>query len=232
MTLGFSQYDRRNYPILEVRDGYRLWAPTYDDGLGAGDLDLALLTGLRAVDWAVARAVDLACGTGRMGTWLRDHGAAHVDGVDLTPEMLALAEERGVYAQTLCEDIRETSLPAGQADLVLNVLSVEHLPELPPFYDEVARLLRARGVFVLVGYHPHFLLRGIPTHFRHREEGNIAIENHIHLFSDHTSTARALGFELLELAERVVSDEWVERQPSWERHRGHPVSFAMVWRRA
>src|SRR5687768_2156566 len=131
-----------------------------------GELDYALLARIRSIDWhRQHRAADLACGTGRIGRWLRARGVSWVDGVDVTGEMLALARAGGVYARTVQADMRETTLPGAAYDVVISVLAVEHLPEVAPLYREAARLARASGFFVLLGYHPFFLLNGIPTHF-------------------------------------------------------------------
>ena len=65
--MDFTPFDARHYRTLPVRDGYREWAATYDNGV-LDELDLRLLARLAAVDWArVGRAMDLACGTGRIG---------------------------------------------------------------------------------------------------------------------------------------------------------------------
>jgi SAM-dependent methyltransferase len=230
MSLKYGPYDQRGYPTVNVVDGYRLWSAHYDTDV-TEDLDVHLLDRLETVSWAVDHAVDLACGTGRIGAWLGERGSRSVVGVDLTPEMVERARARGVHERVLLEDIRRTSLPDGAADLVTNVLSVEHLPELGPFYGEVARLLRPGGTAVVVGYHPHFLLNGIPTHFK-SGGAPVAIENTIHLFSDHVAAARANDLALRELLERVVNDEWVARAPGFRRHLGRPVSFALVWQRS
>jgi len=227
MALDFSRYDQRNYPTVDVREGYRRWSATYDQRM-TEDLDIWLLGRLSTVSWAVDRAVDLACGTGRIGAWLAARGARRIDGVDLSPEMLERARTRAVYADLHCADIRQTPLPDGVAALVVNVLSIEHLPALAPFYGEVARLCRPGAAAVVVGYHPHFLLNGIPTHFPDGE-GQVAIENTIHLFADHVREARAVGFVLRELEERVIDDQMLERVPSYGRHAGRPASFALVW---
>ncbi len=227
MSLKYEPYDQRGYPTVDVREGYRRWSEHYDGDVSE-DLDVHLLERLETVTWAVDRAVDLACGTGRIGAWLAARGARAVTGVDLTPEMVERARARGVYDQVLLEDVRATSLPEHAADLVVNVLSIEHLPELSPFYGEVARLLRTGGTAVVIGFHPHFLLNGIPTHFK-ADGVKIAIENTIHLFADHVTAARRAGLALRELSERVVDPDWVARAPGYHRHVGRPVSFAMVW---
>jgi SAM-dependent methyltransferase len=231
MALSFSRYDTRRYITVPVRQGYAGWAPSYDAQMD-GQLDLALLERMTHVDWAAIRsAVDLGCGTGRTGAWLAERGAVSIQGVDLTPEMLVRARRRGVYQTLLEEDACATSLPTGVADLVVSCLVVSHVPELGPAYDEADRLLRPGGSFVLVGYHPFLLLEGVPTHFHARGGEPVAIRNHIHLMSDHVQSGIARGWNLAEMLERIVDDDWIDRAPRWARHRYKPVSFAMVWQK-
>jgi SAM-dependent methyltransferase len=197
-------------------------------------MDLALLERLD-LDWAaVRRAADLGCGTGRTGSWLASRGVGEIDGIDLSPGMLEAARARGVYASLREGEVGDTGLEGGAYDLVVSCLVDEHLADLAPLYAEAARLARPLAPFVLVGFHPHFIVAsGMPTHFDDAESGeSLAIETHVHLLGDHVAAGRAAGLELRELQERVVDDEWVALKPKWERFRDHPISFAFVWRRA
>src|SRR5262245_31093753 len=230
--IDFSRFDRRHYHTVPVRDGYREWLPHYEDTV-QDEMDVALLEALTAPAWStVERAADLGCGTGRTGAWLRARGVARVDGIDLTPEMLAVARARGVYAQLLDADLAASGLPGGAYGLVTTCLVDEHLTDLHPLYREASRLLAPDGRHVLVGYHPHFIMTaGVPTHFDRRPGEPVAIETHVHLTSDHVLAARETGLELIEMRERLVDDRWIALKPKWEQYRDHPVSFAMVWRR-
>jgi SAM-dependent methyltransferase len=228
--MDFKPFDARHYPTLGVSEGYGEWARTYDDVV-QDEMDLRLLARL-GVDWAAARRVlDLACGTGRIGVWLRAQGVAMLDGLDFTPAMLARARERGIYDELMQGDVRATGLPDAAYDLALMVLADEHLDELGRLYREVARLTAAGGYFVLVGYHPHFMLNGIPTHFNREGGQPVAIETHVHLMSDHVKAAHRAGFALAELEEGLVDQDWLAKKPKWARYEHHPVSFAAVWRR-
>ncbi len=184
-TMDVSRYDARNYRTVSVRDGYGEWAATYEDPV-LDLLDLRLLERLESVPWErQRRAADLACGTGRIGVWLRQRGLIEIDGIDLTPEMLDRAREKGAYASLSLSDIGATSFPSDAYDLTTAVLVDEHLADLAPMYREAARITRPGGYFVLVGYHPFFLINGIPTHFDSASGEPLAIECYVHLFSDH-----------------------------------------------
>lgn len=224
----FARFDARHYPTLGVREGYAAWAPTYEDTV-LDLMDLRLLERLQ-IQWrAAGRVLDLACGTGRIGAWLRAKGVQRIDGVDLTPQMLAKARDKGVYEGLTVGDITDTGIPSDRYNLITQSLADEHLPDLGPLYAEAFRLARPGGGFVLVGYHPWFLMSGIPTHFDRAPDEPVAIESHVHLFSDHVRAALGAGWRLATLEEGVIDDAWVARKAKWEQHRDRPVSFAFVW---
>jgi SAM-dependent methyltransferase len=225
-------YDKRRYPIVEVREGYGEWVSTYEQTV-YDLMDLRLLERLRAVDWSAARSVlDLACGTGRVGVWLRRRGVTvDIDGVDITPEMLDVARKRRIYRDLSIADVASTGASAETYDLCIQSLADEHLPDLEPLYREVARVTRTGGQFVLVGFHPQFLMAGVPTHFNRASGEPITIRSYVHLFSDHVKCAHAAGWSLLEMDEGLVDDAWLQRKPKWDAYVGLPISFAMVWRR-
>jgi SAM-dependent methyltransferase len=145
--------------------------------------------------------------------------------------MLERARAANVYDRLLVRDMTDTGLEPGAYDLVTEVLGDEHLRDLGPLYREAGRLLAQGGHFVIVGYHPHFLMLGIVTHFDRPSGQPVAIESHVHLTSDHVAAAHAAGLRLIEMVEGVIDDAWIGEKPKWAAYRHHPVSFAMVWRR-
>lgn len=80
---------------------YDEWAASYDTDL-VEDLDYVawrdagdIFAGL--VEDRSLRVLDVACGTGLAGEYLRSMGYQHIDGADFSREMLALATKREVY---------------------------------------------------------------------------------------------------------------------------------------
>lgn len=231
----FKRFDRRDYMTVDVRRGYGEWAATYEDTVHDA-MDIELLDDLRAIDWASARrAVDLGCGTGRTGAWLRERGVAAVDGVDgvdVTPEMLARARGRGIYDRLVEADVTATGLPGGAYDLLTTSLVDEHLSELGPLYAEALRLATPGASYALAGIHPQFLMAsGIPTHFDRPDGEGVAIDTHLHLLSEHVGEGLAAGWALAEMSERLVDEAFLDVKPKWTALVGHPFAFALVWRR-
>ncbi len=142
-----------------------------------------------------------------------------------------MARARGVFRTLVEADVAATGLASGAYDLVTTSLVDEHLADVRPLYAEAARLLRPGGTYVIVGFHPHFIMAsGMPTHFDDADGSPVAIETHVHQLSDQVAAAHAAGFTLAELRERLVDEAWVALKPRWDALRGHPVSFAAVWR--
>lgn len=237
MAQRFAQYDSRGYRTLDMAAGYSAWAPSYDATMD-DHLDLPLLGSTASVDWSgVAAAVDLGCGTGRIGAWLKARGVRQVDGVDASAAMLQRAAAKGIYDRLTHAEATATGLGGADYDLAISSFAACHLADLNGLYAEAARLIGPRGRVVLVDYHPFMLLKGVPTHFEAPTGEPIAIANVVHLFSDQVQAGRRAGLTLLELREQLVDGEWVRQnrllfgEPRLESHLGHPVSFAMVWAR-
>lgn len=95
-----------------------------------------------------AAALDLGCGSGLCGVELRAH-CEHLAGVDVSAQMLARARAHGVYdALAQAEVVAHLqSLPAGTLDLVVAGDVFIYLGRLDAVFAEVARVLRAGGLF-------------------------------------------------------------------------------------
>ena len=226
----FSDFDARRYRTVDVRTGYAEWVASYEQTV-QDTMDVALLERLSSIDWGRVRlAADLGCGTGRTGAWLAQRGVGTIDGVDLTPEMLVVARDKGLYRGLVEADLAATGLPSAAYDLVSACLVDEHLPEVQPLYREAFRLARPAGWLVLVGYHPQFIMAaGMPTHYTSRSGEQVAIDTHLHLLSDHVTAGLQAGWTLREMKERVIDESYLAHKPKWARFRNQPIAFAFAW---
>jgi predicted TPR repeat methyltransferase len=90
---------------------YAEWASTYDeDVFGAlgvtGSARIAeLLVGVLADP--AQPVVDLGCGTGAVGQRLAQLAVTTIDGLDLSPEMLTVAERTGAYRSLMVGDLND-----------------------------------------------------------------------------------------------------------------------------
>ncbi|MEE6168973.1 MULTISPECIES: class I SAM-dependent methyltransferase [unclassified Mycolicibacterium] len=94
-----------------------------------------------------AAVVDLACGTGSAALAAAAAGA-HVTGVDLTAELIAIAQQKPAAdtVRWVVADAADTGLPAAEFDAVVSNMGTIFV-EPQSLVAEVSRLLRADGVF-------------------------------------------------------------------------------------
>ena len=105
---------------------------------------------LRALpDVSGKEVVELGCGTGYFGAWLKRRGARSVVGVDVTPAQLDTARrmnaEFGLGLQFLLENAERTSLPDASFDLVFSEYGASIWCDPKLWLAEAARLLRPGG---------------------------------------------------------------------------------------
>jgi predicted TPR repeat methyltransferase len=91
---------------------YDSWAADYDhdvfEVMGFVGTDrIADLLAAHAPD-RVQPVIDLGCGTGAAGVRLAHHGFGSIDGVDISPAMLDVAAQLGVYRHLLTADLTQS----------------------------------------------------------------------------------------------------------------------------
>lgn len=93
--------------------------------------------------------LDAACGTGYGSSLLRRYGAAHVTGVDLSPEALAEARARHAAPGVTYVQADLLDLPfARPFGAVVSFETIEHLDEPDLALDALTSVLRPEGVLV------------------------------------------------------------------------------------
>lgn len=95
--------------------------------------------------------LDLGCGTGENLVPLVKRGA-EVIGIDISPDLVELARERlhsyGLTATLRDGSAYDTGLADESVDVVFSMALLHHL-DLPPARNEVYRILRPGGLFIL-----------------------------------------------------------------------------------
>ena len=95
--------------------------------------------------------VDLACGHGALIYCLQQSGFQNVNGVDISPEQIALAHDLGIYSAT-CHDIGSFLSEHTKAfDVIFLMDILEHLEkgELLGLLDQVSEALRTGGTVII-----------------------------------------------------------------------------------
>ena len=97
--------------------------------------------------------VDLGCGSGENIPLLAKRGAAHVIGIDISPDLLSVAAERLRQSDTKAElreaSVYDTGLQSESVDAIFCIALLHHL-DLAKARNEILRILRPGGVMVVM----------------------------------------------------------------------------------
>lgn len=137
----------------ELAKAYAAWSSQYDVETAAAGYALpfyivAWLT--RHVSAGDGPLLDAGCGTGLSGPYVAALGYGQIDGLDMSPEMLALARSRGVY-RDLKQGVLGETLPwtdgAFAAIFSTGVFTEGHAPASA--MHELARITRPGGHIIV-----------------------------------------------------------------------------------
>lgn len=101
-----------------------------------------------------ADVLDVGCGTGTVIELLHEkYPDAHYVGLDLTPDMIAVAQAKSLNGcGFVVGDAEDLPFPANSFDAVLSSNSFHHYPNPEKFFAGVARVLRPGGRLILRDY--------------------------------------------------------------------------------
>ena len=143
----------------DARRLYAGWAETYDSGF-AVEMDFHLP---RKVAEEFVRAggtgpvLDFGCGSGLCGERLAGLGVGPIDGVDLSPEMLAVAARKGIYRSLTEGNILDgLELPAGGYAGIVSSGTFTHGHVGPEAIDVLLRFAMPGSLFSLSINAKHF----------------------------------------------------------------------------
>ena len=121
---------------------------------------------------------DIACGTGYGSLMLARAGAKRVHGMDLSPEAVEFCNEENdapnvIFTTANAQDL--SGIPDSTFDVVVSFETIEHLPSMEAYLDEMSRILRPGGSFLVstpdrrIGSVLYWLFRRPQNRFHVRE---------------------------------------------------------------
>jgi ubiquinone/menaquinone biosynthesis C-methylase UbiE len=221
-------------PERSVHDGYADWSKTYDrPGNPLIHLEETVLLPLLAA-LPPGRALDAACGTGRVSGHLAAAGH-EVVGIDTTPAMLERARAKVPSARFV--EGRLEGLPVDDAsfDLAVCALALDHFTEIGPAIGELARAVRPRGRVILTDIHPAMVHLGGQAAYVDEHGAWAFVRAHPHLHCDFLRAFAASGLDVEELIEPLPDQGWFEMQVPWTlapdafRRAFEGIPAAIVW---
>lgn len=139
------EYDDKFVALLETVWGEGFLSP-------GGPDEVALI--LEASDIRGKHVLDIGCGVGGIDVLLvREHGAAHVTGIDVEAPVLAHARDRArrekLTASLTFRRVDPGPLPFSDAsfDVVFSKDAMIHIPDKQDLFAEVQRVLKPGGIF-------------------------------------------------------------------------------------
>lgn len=130
---------------------YQKWAQDYDhqmlDELGyTSPTTIAQLLSQHLSD-SDAAVFDVGCGTGLTCVYLAEKGYRNLDGIDLSPDMVRVARQRGIYRELLVGDVNQRlEREDASYDGVISSGTFTHGHVGPEPLDEIFRILKPGGI--------------------------------------------------------------------------------------
>ena len=212
--------------LVSTQEGYDRWSAIYDtDGNPLIALEEPLVDQLLG-DITNRQAIDLGCGTGRHAIRMARAGA-RVEAVDFSEKMLIQARTKSDGLQIHYQALNVLSrlpFPDHSFDRVVCGLVLDHIPTLEQFFDEMHRLCKPGGPYVVM--HPAMMLRvqalWDPKTIRS------ATSKSAHQISDYVMAALATGHRLHHLSEHAIDQELANKIPRGQRYVGWPILLLMA----
>jgi ubiquinone/menaquinone biosynthesis C-methylase UbiE len=145
---------------------------------------------VRGVD--PGRALDAACGTGRLTRVLVDLGH-EVTGVDSSAAMLERARANVPEAAYQHASLLQLPFCDGSFDTVCCGLALTHVPALQPVINQLARVLRDGGRLLISDIHPFAVAVGSHAFFRYSDGSRGVVRNELHWHGEYLDAFSTAG---------------------------------------
>lgn len=187
---------------MDVRESYDSAAEAYAGHLAAEltgkPLDRHLLNRFAEDTRGRGLVADLGCGPGHVARYLQEQGV-DVTGIDLSPEMVAVARRLNPGLSFRVGDMRRLDLPDASLAGAVAFYSIVHFEpaELPAVLIETRRTL-APGGLALIAFH----IGDQVVHVEDLFGARVSLDFRFHLPHEVVEALRSAHFEVIEQVER------------------------------
>ncbi len=166
---------KRKRRVYNSEEGYNIYASDYDASLQylnsfEKDSVFKLLGDLRG-----KKVLDIGCGTGRIIEELKQRGA-EVVGLDVSEKILEIAKKKFCDVEFVLGNVNDLPFEDESFDLVLGLFLIVHLKNLEKPFEEIYRVLRPGGRFILSNINQK---KAPKLKLKNRDE--IVIKSHYHI---------------------------------------------------
>ena len=154
----------------QVVEFYSKWADDYDyqmlDELGyisPTTIAQLLIDRLPQKD---TRVFDIGCGTGLIGRFLHRQGYTQIDGIDLSPDMVRIAQDRNIYRQVMVADLNQPLVIADDTyGAAISSGTFTHGHVGPEPLEEIFRILSPGGILACTVHRDLWQTEGFESKF-------------------------------------------------------------------
>ena len=154
----------------KIVDFYRKWADEYDHQM------LEVLKYISPISIAQllcdylsdkkAQILDIGCGTGLTCKFLHQQGYDTLHGVDLSPDMVRVAQDRNIYQRAIVADVNQPLAFADSSyDAAISSGTFTHGHVGPEPLDEIFRILKRDGILACTVHNDLWQSHGFETKF-------------------------------------------------------------------
>jgi SAM-dependent methyltransferase len=198
------------------------------------------------------RVIDLGCGFGWFCRWAAAHGAAAVEGFDVSERMLerARSETQDARIRYTRADLETLSLPPECCDLTYSALALHYLADLRRLLAEARRALAHGGALVFSVEHPIYTAPRQPGWMQHASGRSVwpldgyldegarstdwlakGVIKHHRTVADYVNALLACGFSLRRIEEWGPDAAQIAAHPEWALERERPMFLLLAARR-
>lgn len=151
-------------------DFYKKWADEYDHQM-LDELEYVAPLGIgrllrEYLPDTESEIFDVGCGTGLTCRLFADNGYRALDGIDLSPDMVRVAGEQGIYRELIVGDVNEPiDRLSSSYDGVISSGTFTHGHVGPEPLDDIFRILRTGGILACTVHKDLWESRGFEQKF-------------------------------------------------------------------